>query len=163
MLSAGKDESSKVAAGMEVSFVVTFRPESTEDYAYNLVVCTEREKFVVPVIAAGAAPALDLPDLVEFEPTPVKMPSSQVCVVHACVSCGGFKSVPLKCTRDVLENVGSCMCTCKRVGGEGELGRYCLVKCVCEVCAPVLVAVVVDVGSEGLIVWLGKFGSAHQI
>ena len=62
----GRDESSKVAAGMEVMFTVTFRPESTEHYAYNLVVCTEREKFIVPILAAGEAPALDLPDLIEF-------------------------------------------------------------------------------------------------
>ena len=66
ILAAGRDESSKVAAGMEVLFTVTFRPESTEHYAYNLVVCTEREKFIVPILAAGASPALDLPDLVEF-------------------------------------------------------------------------------------------------
>jgi hypothetical protein len=33
----GKDEGSKIAAGMEIAFSVAFRPESTEDYAYNLV------------------------------------------------------------------------------------------------------------------------------
>lgn len=78
----GKDEGNKIAAGMEVTFIVTFSPESTEDYAYNLVVCTEREKFIVPLIAAGAAPALDLPDLIEFEATPAKMEAKQVVLVR---------------------------------------------------------------------------------
>ena len=78
----GGDESSKVAAGMEVVFTVTFRPESSEHYAYNLIVCTEREKFVVPIVAAGAAPALDLPDLVEFGTTPARTETRQTLLVR---------------------------------------------------------------------------------
>ena len=78
----GRDESSKVAAGMEVAFTVTFRPESTEHYAYNLIVCSEREKFVVPILAAGAAPALDLPDLVEFGSAPAWTETKQTVLVR---------------------------------------------------------------------------------
>ena len=78
----GRDESSKIAAGMEVAFTVIFRPESTEHYAYNLIVCSEREKFVVPILAAGAAPALDLPDLVEFGSAPVWTEAKQTVLVR---------------------------------------------------------------------------------
>eukprot|EP00983_Pelagomonas_calceolata_P095651 1158035-Pelagomonas_calceolata.AAC.3 len=35
--------------------------QSTDPYGCNLVVCTEREKFLVPVLATGVMPELDLP------------------------------------------------------------------------------------------------------
>ena len=57
---------SKVAAGMEVTITVTFSPDSESDFLWDLVVCTEREKFIVPILARGARGALDLPDLVDF-------------------------------------------------------------------------------------------------
>eukprot|EP00955_Chlamydomonas_euryale_P060740 357809-Chlamydomonas_euryale.AAC.3 len=134
VLAAGKDDSSKVAAGMEVSFIVTFRPESTEDYAYNLVVCTEREKFVVPVIAAGAAPALDVPDLVEFEPTPVKMATRQTLLVRNVGTSGASfaLSAPLPFgaspSRGFLQpgetlqvQLSFCPDSCQRYSGELEV------------------------------------------
>ncbi|EFJ42226.1 hypothetical protein VOLCADRAFT_67248 [Volvox carteri f. nagariensis] len=77
----GKDDS-KVATGMEVAFVVTFRPESRDDYSCDLVVCTEREKFVVPVLAVGASAALDFPDLVEFGSVPAKVEARQTVFVR---------------------------------------------------------------------------------
>ncbi|GIL73964.1 hypothetical protein Vretifemale_3957, partial [Volvox reticuliferus] len=77
----GKDDS-KVATGMEVAFVVTFRPESRDDYSCDLVVCTEREKFVVPVLAVGASAALDFPDLVEFGTVPAKVEARQTVFVR---------------------------------------------------------------------------------
>lgn len=36
-------------------------PQSTDPYGCDLVVCTEREKFLVPVVATGIMPQLDLP------------------------------------------------------------------------------------------------------
>jgi hydrocephalus-inducing protein len=44
---------SKVAPGMEITFIIRFSPEAKIDYSYDLVVVTEREKFVVPIVAIG--------------------------------------------------------------------------------------------------------------
>ena len=38
-----------------MGFVVSFRPETPGSFAYDLAVCTQREKFVVPVGAHGGA------------------------------------------------------------------------------------------------------------
>ena len=65
-------KSSKVAPGMEVAFKVTFSPVDAEDHALDLVVATERERFIVPVRCRGNKPALDFPDALTFEPTPAK-------------------------------------------------------------------------------------------
>ena len=62
----------KIAPGMEVAFKVVFAPSDKGDYAVDLVVATEREKFIVPVRCVGNKPALDFPDFVRFDPTPVK-------------------------------------------------------------------------------------------
>ena len=56
----------KVAAGMEVAYTIQFTPDGAGDYACDLVVVTEREKFVVPVRARGCKPALDIPDRLEL-------------------------------------------------------------------------------------------------
>ena len=61
-----------IAPGMEVAYLVKFDPTNAADCVCDLVVCTEREKFVVPVIAVGQQPALDLPDIVEFDSVPCK-------------------------------------------------------------------------------------------
>lgn len=53
---------SKVASGMEVSFTIKFKPQEVKDYSVDLVVCTEREKFLVAVVAIGDRPLLQLPD-----------------------------------------------------------------------------------------------------
>lgn len=39
----------KIAAGMEVPFVLKFTPTDDADFAYNLVCTTDREKFIVPI------------------------------------------------------------------------------------------------------------------
>jgi hydrocephalus-inducing protein len=38
---------------MEITFIIRFSPEAKIDYSYDLVVVTEREKFVVPIMAIG--------------------------------------------------------------------------------------------------------------
>lgn len=57
---------SKVASGMEVSFTIKFKPQEVKDYSVDLVVSTEREKFLVPVVAVGDRPLLQLPDDVSY-------------------------------------------------------------------------------------------------
>ena len=40
---------SKIGPGMEVCFIVKFRPQEVKDYKVDLICVTEREKFIVPV------------------------------------------------------------------------------------------------------------------
>ena len=69
----GKQTSTgKVATGMEVAYVITFSPESEDSYDYDIIVATEREKFIVPLKALGRAPALDFPDAIAFPPVCAK-------------------------------------------------------------------------------------------
>lgn len=49
---------------MEVCYVVTFKPQEVRSYSAELVVVTEREKFIVPVGALGHRAVLDFPDQV---------------------------------------------------------------------------------------------------
>ena len=44
-----------------------------QDYSFELVCVTEREKFIVPVRAVGARALLDFPDEVHFSAAPVKV------------------------------------------------------------------------------------------
>jgi hydrocephalus-inducing protein len=57
---------------MEISYVIKFAPEAKSDYTYDLMVLTEREKFVVPVRAVGCRSMLDFPDVLDFGQVPVK-------------------------------------------------------------------------------------------
>lgn len=75
-------DSGKIAAGMEATFRVTFTPESTASYEQQLVVSTERERFLVPLLALGAATALDLPDSITLPPTAAKKPSKHSLLVR---------------------------------------------------------------------------------
>ena len=70
--SGQKKTGNKVAPGMETHYRVTFKPNSDLSLKYNLIVATEREKFIVPIDAIGCAPALDLPDRLEFPPALAK-------------------------------------------------------------------------------------------
>ena len=45
----------------------------SQDYDFELVCVTEREKFLVPVHAIGARALLDFPDEVHFSAAPVKV------------------------------------------------------------------------------------------
>jgi len=58
--------SCRVAPGMEISYVIKFAPEAKSDYSYDLMVLTEREKFIVPVRAVGCRSMLDFPDVLDF-------------------------------------------------------------------------------------------------
>lgn len=82
-------DASKVAAGMEAAFAITFKPDSLAGAACELVVVTEREKFLVPLLARGAAPALDVPDSFTFATTPAKRPARQTLLVRNVGSAAG--------------------------------------------------------------------------
>jgi len=43
----------KVAPGMTVEYILTFKPEQVREYKCDLVCVTEREKFLLPVRAFG--------------------------------------------------------------------------------------------------------------
>lgn len=47
-------QSEKIAAGMEIQYLVKFTPEENVDYIHELICVTERETFVVPINAIGA-------------------------------------------------------------------------------------------------------------
>ena len=55
-----------MAPGLEISFQIKFSPDAKIDYNYNLIVVTEREKFIVPIIATGRKALLSFPDLIDF-------------------------------------------------------------------------------------------------
>lgn len=85
-------ESSKVAPGMEVTYIVSFQPNSAADARGALLVATERERFAVPLVAAGAAPALDLPDAIAMrDAPPVRAAAQQPLLVrNVGAAPGGF-------------------------------------------------------------------------
>lgn len=79
----GKIEAgTKVAAGMETKFVVRFSPEAKIDYKYELIVVTEREKFIVPIMAIGKRAMIDFPDVLDFGPCPVKFNTEKPVIIR---------------------------------------------------------------------------------
>lgn len=57
---------------MEANFYIRFSPEAKIDYKYDLVVVTEREQFIVPIVATGKRAMIDFPDTLDFGNCPVK-------------------------------------------------------------------------------------------
>ena len=68
----GESGNTKVAPGMEVSYEIRFTPEAKVDINYDLVVITEREKFVVPIRGIGCKVKLEYTDNIDFGEVPVK-------------------------------------------------------------------------------------------
>ena len=79
----------KVAPGVALIFRIQFRPEEQQvrivgigrattsplrlqDYSHEILVATEREKYLVPIRAIGARAILDFPDEITFPSTAVK-------------------------------------------------------------------------------------------
>lgn len=73
---------SKIASGMEVCFILTFKPQEIRDYSWDLVCSTEREKFVVPIRAVGMRPLLTFPDVIEFGHCPINSPTKKKILVQ---------------------------------------------------------------------------------
>mmetsp|Transcript_4036 Transcript_4036/g.9628 ORF Transcript_4036/g.9628 Transcript_4036/m.9628 type:complete len:4944 (+) Transcript_4036:104-14935(+) len=62
----------KIAPGMESKHLLTFTPEEEKDYSHDLIVVTEREKFIIPISAIGPRGSFTFPDLVDFAVAPVR-------------------------------------------------------------------------------------------
>ena len=63
--------------------MIKFSPETKTDYFYELTVVTEREKFVVPIVAIGKKALLDFPDLIDFgNSCPVKYLTEKPIMIH---------------------------------------------------------------------------------
>lgn len=62
----------KVASGMEVSYLIKFTPEAKVDVRYDLRVITEREQFIVPIIGIGCQVMLEFNEHLDFGEVPVK-------------------------------------------------------------------------------------------
>ncbi|CAD7939993.1 unnamed protein product [Amoebophrya sp. A120] len=78
-----KKNRDKVAPGMEICYTIRFKPDSRQDYSYDLTVVTEREKFVVPIRALGFHALLDFPDVVDFgTDCPVRLESTKTVLMR---------------------------------------------------------------------------------
>jgi hydrocephalus-inducing protein len=73
---------SKIAAGMEVMFIIKFKAQDVRDYSCDLVCSTEREKFLVPIRAIGIRPRVTFPDDIDFGTIPVKSSVSKMMFVQ---------------------------------------------------------------------------------
>ena len=72
----------KVAPGMETNFIIRFSPEAKADYNYDIVVETEREKFIVPIISIGKRAMIDFPDVLDFGNCPVKYATEKPVIIR---------------------------------------------------------------------------------
>ena len=72
----------KIAAGMEICYVITFKPQERREYTLDLVCSSEREKFIIPIRARGTHAALNFPDQIEFGMCPVKAPEAKALTVY---------------------------------------------------------------------------------
>ena len=67
---------------MDITYIVKFSPEAKSDYAYDLMVMTEREKFIVPIRARGCRAMLDFPDQLDFGLVPVKYETEKPVIIR---------------------------------------------------------------------------------
>lgn len=67
---------------MEISYIVKFAPEAKSDYAFDLMVLTEREKFIVPIRAIGCRAMLEFPDSLDFGLVPVKFETEKAVMIR---------------------------------------------------------------------------------
>ncbi len=71
-----------MAPGMEIQFIIRFSPEAKIDYNYDLIVETEREKFIVPIKAIGKRAMIDFPDSLDFGNVPVKYMTEKPVIIR---------------------------------------------------------------------------------
>ena len=67
---------------MDITFIIRFSPEAKIDYNYDLIVETEREKFIVPIIAIGKRAMIDFPDILDFDNCPVKYVTEKPVIIR---------------------------------------------------------------------------------
>ena len=53
-----------------------------QDYSQELVFVTEREKFIVPIVAVGKRAMIDFPDVLDFGPCPVKFNTEKPVIIR---------------------------------------------------------------------------------
>jgi hydrocephalus-inducing protein len=92
---------SKIAAGMEVAYTVTFRPQEVRKYEAELVVVTERESFLVPLVAEEKHSVLNLPDRLTFSDTAAKATQTKNLLVSTVG--GGAATASLRCTHPAFD------------------------------------------------------------
>jgi len=73
---------SKVAPGMAIQYIIRFSPEAKIDYKFDLNIVTEREKFIVPIVAVGKRSMIDFPDLIDFGHCPVKYMTEKPIIIR---------------------------------------------------------------------------------
>ncbi|XP_072764395.1 hydrocephalus-inducing protein-like [Anoplolepis gracilipes] len=78
----GSNYSTMVAPGLVHVYNVRFNPTEKRDYEYRLEFVNDAEIFMVPIIAIGPRPILDIPDRIEIPATAVKIPSSKTILVR---------------------------------------------------------------------------------
>ena len=79
---ASADAHQKIGPGLPVVYHIQFTPEENKDYNHELVVITEREKFLLPIRCVGARAILDFPDAIHFGASPVKHKNTRVLLVR---------------------------------------------------------------------------------
>ena len=103
----GESANTKVAPGMEVSYSIKFTPESKSDINYDLVVITEREKFIVPIRGIGCKVNLEYTDYIDFGEVPVKYKIEKPFII---------RNVGEKITKWMLKCVSSSVTISKKEG-----------------------------------------------
>ncbi|RKP17450.1 hypothetical protein ROZALSC1DRAFT_24188, partial [Rozella allomycis CSF55] len=81
-LKSGPPNGSRVAPGMEICYILQFKPEVKRDYFCQVVCVTDREKFVIPVEAKGSRGILDFQNEINFSECPVKFVSNHTLYVR---------------------------------------------------------------------------------
>ena len=81
-LKGDNSKGNKVAPGIEIQYIIRFSPEAKIDYSYELNVVTERELFVIPIIAIGKRAMLEFPDVLDFGDCPVKYKTEKPIIIR---------------------------------------------------------------------------------
>lgn len=95
-------KASKVAAGIGICYTIRFKPKDVRDYSWDLVCCTERETFIVPIRALGTAPKISFPDQIDFGPSTVGLESRKLVLLR------NNGSAVAKFTMSALDSEFSC-------------------------------------------------------
>jgi hydrocephalus-inducing protein len=67
---------------MEIAFIIRFSPEAKIDYNYDLTIVSEREKFIVPIVAIGKRAMIDFPDILDFDACHVKYVTEKPVIIR---------------------------------------------------------------------------------
>jgi hydrocephalus-inducing protein len=76
------DAHQKVGPGLPVIYKIQFLPEENKDYNHELIITTEREKFIIPIRCIGSRAILDFPDEINFSLNPVRHLNSKVLLIR---------------------------------------------------------------------------------